>query len=357
MQRIVHKYTDPSEKKKLKSCNQENVFAVNKCKHIKYILDALNLFDKEGFEVNIKKYNLCDLLEAYDHIVDVHQFCKINTSDKKESTKQQPNKEHIHPIKQYITDKIGYCAVQKDCLLLKKHATRRRENQQNDFTLQEHQLRRQNTKHSGYSDDKDDNSLEEIIAATLNALHCYILHKKEYLFRLLRSNDNLHFITKHDDETDKKEEEKIDIDQMLSIKFGLSVLEWMKYDENPQFSSFREEIVSNPNSTINQKLFLTFAQECFIKMIGRKREQYTLNEMMSLKMYTDTDSYQSALRKSFWKSSSKSVKKSFYQWATQLYKTSLFHGRPTPRWTIQSAKPLSIFHGLNMVLVLENALP
>eukprot|EP01084_Bolivina_argentea_P241880 405916_1 len=78
---------------------------------------------------------------------------------------------------------------------------------------------------------------------------------------------------------------------------------------------------------------------------------------MSLKIYTDTDAYQSAFRKAFWKSSPKNKKKSFYQWALQLYRTALFHATPTPRWTVSSKSPLSIYHGLNMVFVLDNALP
>eukprot|EP01084_Bolivina_argentea_P241879 405915_1 len=78
---------------------------------------------------------------------------------------------------------------------------------------------------------------------------------------------------------------------------------------------------------------------------------------MSLKIYTDTDAYQSAFRKAFWKTSPKIEKLSFYHWAIQLYQTSLFHARPTPRWTISSKSPLAIYHGLNMVFVLDNALP
>ena len=85
------------------------------------------------------------------------------------------------------------------------------------------------------------------------------------------------------------------------IKFGLNVLQWLEYGETPIFNSFREEMIGNINSTIDAEFYLNYAHQCFIKMIHKKQEQYQLNELLSLKLYTDTTSYQSALRKAFWK--------------------------------------------------------
>eukprot|EP01084_Bolivina_argentea_P227336 383940_1 len=278
---------------------------------------------------------MCDLLGAYDHMIDVHELCKNNQLNHDQSEEKLSN---FKRVKEYISNTVGYCTI-LDCSVLKNHRMRKRERE----------LRNVDSAKNG------DNSLKEILTATLNALHCYTLHKKKHIFRLERSDKNIHFITPQDDKQDEKLEEQSG--SALNIKFGVSVLEWLDYPEISQFPSLRTEIVNNPNSTINEELFLNFAQESFIKMINRKEAQFTLKELMSLKLYTDTDKYQSALRKAFWKTSSKKVKNSFYQWASQLYKTSLFHAKPTPRWKVQSKKPLSIFHGLNMVFVVEDALP
>eukprot|EP01084_Bolivina_argentea_P129491 228696_1 len=78
---------------------------------------------------------------------------------------------------------------------------------------------------------------------------------------------------------------------------------------------------------------------------------------MSLKLYTDVDTFQSSLRKSFWKSSPKCIKKSFYNWALTLYTTSLFHAEPIPRNSIQSETPKQLYHGLNRVFILDNTRP
>eukprot|EP01084_Bolivina_argentea_P043875 80794_1 len=99
---------------------------------------------------------------------------------------------------------------------------------------------------------------------------------------------------------------------MLNLKFGISVLEWFKYDEpGPRFKNFHDEIINNEESTVNEQLYLNFSQECIIKMNSRKWEQYTLEELLSLKIYTDSNTYQSVLRKSLWTSRHQD-KKSFY---------------------------------------------
>eukprot|EP01084_Bolivina_argentea_P180475 311799_1 len=325
MRYIVEKYTSPPKRLEYhETCTITNVFDVYECDETNYLLEALKTFRDDEFDVDMNKYNISDLLGAYDHIISVHSFCKDETNENKLE------------LIQYVIDEIGYC-VCNDCPVLQRHRMRARER---DDT--------QNVLHN------NDDSLKEIATATLNAIHCYLLHKKNHLFRLEKSNDNIHFITP------KNKEEKPNHDSMLeciSIKFGVSVLQWLSYTDTPTFSSLREEIVNNPNSTISEQMYLNFAQECFIKMINRKWEQFTLEELISVKIYTDTNSYQSALRKSFWKTSTKSVKTSFYQWALQLYKTAMFHAIPAPRLTTKSKRPRSLYHGLDTVFVLDNALP
>eukprot|EP01083_Nonionella_stella_P024995 68841_1 len=322
IQTIVKKYTDPSESTKPR-CTEEDVSDVTHCPHINYLLQCLTLFNRTAFVTNEYDYDISRLMSSYDHMIAIHQH------------------HHYDRIKEYFADHIEYCTV-KDCPVLQRHTMRQRELEP--------------TTHNDIESKKDESDANEeslkgiVLSATLNAMHCYISHKEKHLFRLEKSKTNLHFTTskdEHDDVCGMKAE------SALSIKFGVSVLEWLEHHEKPEFTSFHEEIVRNGQSTINQKRYLEYAQECFLKMIGNKYEQYTLKELMSLKLYTDTNGYQSAFRKAFWKSSSKALKKSFYHWAIELYKAFIFHSRPTP----QRKKPRPIFHGLNMVFVLDNNLP
>ena len=137
----------------------------------------------------------------------------------------------------------------------------------------------------------------------------------------------------------------------VSINFGQSVLEWLDFAEEPAFKSLRHEIIHNQESTIDTQQYLEYAQECNIKMNNRHWEQYKLEELMSIKFYTDAGSFRSFFRRSFWKSSSKKVKKTFYHWAMTLYKTMLFHGKPTPRHNAKSKEPKSrhLYHGMCMI--------
>merc|ERR1712228_69768 len=41
----------------------------------------------------------------------------------------------------------------------------------------------------------------------------------------------------------------------------------------------------------------------------------------------------------------------------QIYKTSLFHSKPTPRWNLTSEECVQIYHGLNMKFVLDDTMP
>eukprot|EP01084_Bolivina_argentea_P129486 228691_1 len=342
--RIITKYNAPTQKNAITICNIDNVFDVEKCSFIGVIINGLKQFDKG----NIDKINLSDLIGAYDHIISIHKFCLTKQSHEIEETEQKQSHafedmkhtNDISAVQKFMLHKLGGYCTSKQCLVLKKHIMRRRE------TLIDDKI------------NKDDNIdvLPEIMNATLNALHCYILHEGKQLYRLQRDRGASHFITTFFDEFFKEDNTK-NAETIPIIRFGVSVLEWLSYKEQQPFQSFREAIINNPESTINSKLFLNFSQECFIKMNNRKSEQYLLDELLSLKLYTDTDQYQSSLRRAFWQSSSKKIKKSFYLWAIQLYQTSLFHAIPTPRLKISSKAPLPLYHGLNKVFILNDTRP
>eukprot|EP01084_Bolivina_argentea_P150498 262828_1 len=325
---MVEKYTNPVVKNKIKLCSLSNVYDVNECEDIAYILTVLKLFQNDGFQIDVQKYDVSLLMGSWDHLINTHKI-KSNTEEKIS---------HSNDIITYITTKIGYCKLSDKCCALKTHKTRKREVNRNENNSIETQ-----------------DTIKEIISATLCSLHYYLQHSHPSLIRLEQPNAATHFITtnQNDEHNNSKQQKNCS----YNIEFGVSVLQWLKYSEKHTFRSLKEEIINNAKSTINEKMYLSFVQECFIKMINRKSDQYTLDELLSVKLYTDTNSFQSSLRKSFWKSTTLATKKSFYQWAMRLHKAALFHARPIPPFSNKNkSRPQQIFHGLNTVLVLEDAL-
>eukprot|EP01083_Nonionella_stella_P086093 238950_1 len=177
IQTIVKKYTDPSESDKRRLCTEEDVLEVTHCQHIDYLLQCLTLFNGAEFVTNEYDYDLSRLLSSYDHMIDVHQH------------------HHYELIKEYFADRIKYCTV-KNCPVLQRHTMRRREL---DRPVHKAESKREDAEES----DTNDTSLKAILSATLNAMHCYISHKEKHLFRLEKSETNLHFTTSKDEDDDE----------------------------------------------------------------------------------------------------------------------------------------------------------
>ena len=174
----------------------------------------------------------------------------------------------------------------------------------------------------------------------LSSFHVLLLHTDNRLFRLEDSANQSHFVST---------EEKLDVasaaDGTTNIQFGVSVLQWLRHDETPHFASLREEITNHPQSSVPAKLYLTYSRECFFKMRNHAHEHFELDELVALKVYTDTNDFQSSLRKAHRESAHKETKRSFFQWALQLYKTSLYHAKHLPRWTTRSKAANKLYHG------------
>eukprot|EP01083_Nonionella_stella_P268959 909550_1 len=330
---IVHKYNGSPQENKIQICTCDHVLNVDQCSFIRTIIDGLKVFNESNSKMDGINLNISNLLGAYDHAVSVHGFCaplpELPQADGKLSVafEHMDHALNISDGQRYIVKQIGgYCQCEA-CPILQKHIMRRRE------THEDEQKKAHKSDH--------ESGLDEILHAALNALHCYLLHEKKELFRLQRENGNSHFVTSligdkelsdHMEEH-KQEEEEDDTSSnaMQVLHFGVSVLQWLDYLETPTFDGFRNEITQHQESTIDPKTFLIYAQECYIQMNHRKYEQYLLDELLALKIYTDTNVFQSALRRAYWESSAKQTKKSFYNWALLLYKTALFHSKPIPR--------------------------
>ena len=117
------------------------------------------------------------MIQAYDHIISVHEFNKFDNvmnDGKSQSFEKLSNNKHISAVQQYIVQQFGGFCPRKECPILCKHIMYRGE----DGNVDKYD------KQGG----EMTNGAEEIKEETLNALHCYILHEKKQLFTIYYIN-------------------------------------------------------------------------------------------------------------------------------------------------------------------------
>eukprot|EP01083_Nonionella_stella_P093265 261309_1 len=160
-----------------------------------------------------------------------------------------------------------------------------------------------------------------------------------------------------------------------SLNFGISVLKWLNYDEKPKHKNLKDELLAekvDPYNSANNKqymdeeLYENYKEQALIKIQNHPHEYWSLNEMLSMKVYTDATAFQTVFRRSFWKllhddhelaEQDKVNKKQYYWWALNLYRAALFHAKPVPRPHDKTTSPCTIFHGLNNVFIVDEQLP
>eukprot|EP01083_Nonionella_stella_P314061 1129922_1 len=101
-----------------------------------------------------------------------------------------------------------------------------------------------------------------------------------------------------------------------------------------------KHIAINSASPITKRMLDKYHEQC--KIICQSSEmpyQYTFDEALSLKLYTDESEFTWLLRKAFWTNCSTSTRQEFYHWATTIYKTCLYHSRPLPRHITSKTTP------------------
>ncbi|MCP3653281.1 MAG: hypothetical protein GY766_00075, partial [Herbaspirillum sp.] len=274
-------------------------------------------------------FNLNQVVQGFDHLISVH---KLFLGDKRKE------------IRQYIMERVA-CTASLECVVLEKHSQRKRENvdRKRSEELEEH-------------DDVD--TLCEALSDNLNSAHCYLLHQHDdgNLYRLSSSPDGAdsRFSTavQVDETKDDEKDEKQSVAEPLGIDFGRSVLEWLPFGEEPQFDSLRTEIVENAQSTIDEALYDQYQLQCLVKA---EDTDYALNELLALKLFTDTTAYQALLRKAHWTISPPAVRQSFYHWARAIYLAALRHSVPIP--SVNQRAPRSLYHGLNRLFTVGQELP
>eukprot|EP01083_Nonionella_stella_P313023 1121750_1 len=314
IKQLTHAHQGPAESNKV--CGTHTIKDPMHCGYVAKIIDALKEFKANADNVSL---GLVDLETLRDHILSHHGYLDKTSDDN---------------VRQYIMEKVGECTV-PHCQVLQQHIMRRRE-----------------------TDDKKEedtavNGLNEMVKAILNALHSHCLHKTQELYRLKRNTQQNHFVT-----TLNKAKET-EGNPLGSINFGVSVLNWFEFGEEPEETSLRIAIVSNPESTISHELYLTYSRECYLRLLSKqfKADQWLLDEIIAVKCYTDTNAYCSALRRAHWSSATLAQRKDYYQWAITLYRAALFHALPIPRATFKSKAPRALYHGINRVFVIEDGFP
>ena len=241
------------------------------------------------------------------------------------------------------------CLNGEGCAVLKAHSQRTREREKVEEKRDEpvHEV----------------DTLCEVTADTLSSVHSYILHRDTHLYRLLSGREKegaSRFSTGVDDEDQagSVEEAKIDIVegalQSQGINFGVNILQWLQFGEESLFESVGEEMVLNPDSTIDETIFQQYLMICLAKINGTN---YTVNEMVCLKFYTDTNEMQSKLRKAHWTAALLKVRKAYYQWAMGLYRAHLYHDVPVPTAPDAPSRPCRLFHGLNRLFTVSSDMP
>ena len=258
-------------------CTEDSVRELADCEHIDILSRNLRKFQDCGLVVdalNVVQFEVDSVIAAFDHIIKVHGFLS-DAAAKLE-------------IQHFIAERIA-CRDGADCGILKEHSERTRE--------------RGNIEEKRAEPVHEVDTLCEVTADALNSVHCYILHRDAHLYRLLSGREKefeSRFSTAVDEEDQKEDVEETKEDgakeaaKSIGINFGLSVLQWLPFGEKPQFESLGDELVENPDSTIDIPLFQQYLMICLAKIMGTN---YTLNEMLCLKMYTDTNEMQSKLRK------------------------------------------------------------
>eukprot|EP01083_Nonionella_stella_P204315 744912_1 len=377
---VIQDNSKPSkESEYCAECSSDHPVGIAECSFIDYIIFCLNSFE------DLSNIDAIRLTKCYTHIICVHSFCL--------DPEQRVN------IKKYVSDMVGECRLQAGCPSMRQHATR------DAFRSQ------------GIEGNISQNA---VLAPCLNSLHCYLLHDGETLFRLRDGNvsarytsgNPLQFLDKFDEfiestmrhtmeakfvqhlmrwiqsnaydwdslehdikcntkgniyhfliEHHKKQlfdalrTEYINDSEVIAINFGVSVLIWFKSTFQSKYTSLRDEILNNTFSNMTEEWMAKYETQC-ITLLSTQNPfyRYTLDEILSLKVYTDETDLTSKFRSAFWKSSSQQMKMEFYLWALTIYQTALYHARPLPLRT-HSIKPMKLHHGISEVFAVNDRSP
>ena len=308
-------------------CHSQNVLDIADCVRIQRLISNLRRFHDEKYiisNLNVKQFNLSQIIADFDHLTSVH--------------KMFADPETVR-IQQYIVDRCP-CQHLNDCVVVNEFRCRRRRNGTN--------VSAQNRRTSSFCEISPECA---VLRDLLHGLHCYLLHQTDELYRL--SNE--------DEESQSRFSSLVksskDDEAPLSIDFGESVLQWLPFGMKPKFDTLRDQMVHHDDSDISQETYDLMETECSKKIKNKQFEDYTLDEMVSLKFYSDFTKLCALLRKCHWKSSSLKMRRRYYHWARTLYRSALRHAKPIPLQRGTSNVPSWLYHGLTLLFRMDRECP
>ena len=313
-------------------CGAMNVFNITDCAHIRRLIQELRRFKACNYiinDMNMNQFNLSQIIGDFDHLISVHNMFSGDDTVR---------------IQRYIANQID-CEGANDCLVVNQFRNRRR----------------QKEKHSESNRNDNDISSEcAVFRETLCGIHCYLLHRSNELYRLSSENERARSKftslvktqkTSDDEKCDKKDEEP------LSIDFGVSVLCWLPFGQEPLFETLRDEMTQNKDSTVTEENYSRMEIECAQKIKTEQFSDYELKEIMGLKFYSDYSTDCANLRKAHWESMPEKMKKRYYQWARTVYRAALRQAVPIPIQSTNGFGAKLLYHGLSVFFRMDRESP
>eukprot|EP01083_Nonionella_stella_P149751 476036_1 len=390
-------------------CTLEERLDVNQCTFIRYIIDCLKLY-KENVEktnaMNCAQFDLNRLSACYTHIICVHSFC-LHAKQRKE-------------IKTYVCNQVGICTNGPKCLCIKHHSRRRERNEKQDMNWNQtdilydllhaclnslHCYLLHDAKHlyrlrrgSGVIDsdlrftsimdsnpltfhDEIDEFIQYILYESNTLEWEWVAHFVKWLKvhqynwdgilydigcnttknQLINDQSNVYLFLKKQKQQklfSKLNQKYVQKSTIDALNFGESVLVWFEYGFESEYKSLSDELYRNEFSSITKQILEKYHEQCNILCQSSEMYyQYTFDELLALKVYTDECEFTAVFRKAFWTNGSQTLKRKFYHWALTIYKACLYHSRPLPRHHSINNSPRTIYHGINKVFASTQRAP
>ena len=337
-------------------CGAENVFNISGCSHIQRLIQNLKRFKECKYiisAVNMKNYNLSQIISDFDHLVSAHNLFSGNDT---------------FIIQRYIANQVD-CERVSDCSVVKQFRNREQHNEKY-FDLNR-------------SDDMSSKCV--VLKETLCNIHCYLLHQSNELYRLSSQSEEVlsrftslleaNSITFGEEDIDIDDEassstnesseddggyrcpnksSNVQKDEPITLHSGVSVTQWLPFGAQPHCKTLRDEMIENEDSTVTQEDYERMEIECAAKI---KNTDYSLREMTALKFYSDLSEFTADLRKAHKASASLKVRKRYYHWARTLYRATIRHAVPILMQRGFRKGTGSLYHGLHNVFRVDGVSP
>eukprot|EP01083_Nonionella_stella_P276229 938454_1 len=391
-------------------CTLNSALDIKHCTLIEYIVYCLNIYKSmKANAIAFEEFDLGRLSECYTHIICVHSFCldagrrqEIKTyvanvvgactrgeeclCIKQHSMRRgeiNEEKEEIEWDKEDIlNDILMSCLNSLHCYLLHDDQYLYRIRREDGHGM-DSDVRFTSLMHSDPLSFHDRDEMDEFITFILHESNTleWVSHFVEWLNAqhydwdavvrdlgcnttqnvLIPNQSNIYSFLKQQKQQNLfaiLNEKYVEISTIGALNFGVSVLLWFGYGFKSEYESLSDEAYRNAFSKMTKQMLQKYHEECNILCQSAETPyRYTLDELLSLKMYTDESKLTALFRKAFWTDSTDETRREFYHWAIAIHKACLYHSRPLPRYHSSNKSPKTIYHGINKVFANKNRAP